>query len=357
MESKKSDIYAVMRRLIGFARKQERHVGKDEVEMLWKDVELRAADERKNLFRRRVRRIVISASAAAACACAAFFGIRMHRGAEAEPLAELVRYAETKELTGGRIMLLTPETEGIEFGDSDADIVYDKDGAVTVNTISLNRPSEGISRLIVPKGKRAKLTLADGTHLWVNSGSRVIFPGKFAENHREIYVEGEVYMDVFHNESSPFTVQTGDFRVKVLGTSFNISAYPGESRSSVVLVGGKVNIADGSGNEVQMAPGQIVKVSAGSAGAPEKVDVEPYVCWVRNTLVCRNESLESVFRKLNLAYDREFVLGPGVSALEVSGKLNLKDSLEDILHTISFSAPINYETSEEKIFVYKEMKI
>lgn len=353
MENGKSDIYAVMRRLIGYAREQERHVGHDEVDILWEGVELRAETERKAIFRKRIRRIVLSSTAAAACICAAVVGTRMHRSTDVEPIAELVRYAVKEDHSTDRIMLLTPEMEGIEFGDSDADIVYESNGAITVNTISLNRPSEGISRLIVPKGKRAMLTLADGTHLWVNSGSRVIFPGKFAENHREIYVEGEVYMDVFRNEGAPFTVQTGDFRVKVLGTSFNISAYPGDKRASVVLVNGKVNIADGSGNEVQMAPGQIVNVRAGSAAAPEKVDVEPYVSWVRNTLVCRSESLETVFRKLNLAYDREFVLGPGVSALEVSGKLNLKDSLEDVLHTISFSAPIYYETSEEKIYVYK----
>lgn len=353
MENGKSDIYAVMRRLIGYAREQERHVGHDEVDILWEGVELRAETERKAIFRKRIRRIVLSSTAAAACICAAVVGTRMHRSTDVEPIAELVRYAVKEDHSTDRIMLLTPEMEGIEFGDSDADIVYESNGAITVNTISLNRPSEGISRLIVPKGKRAMLTLADGTHLWVNSGSRVIFPGKFAENHREIYVEGEVYMDVFRNEGAPFTVQTGDFRVKVLGTSFNISAYPGDKRASVVLVNGKVNIADGSGNEVQMAPGQIVNVRAGSAAAPEKVDVEPYVSWVRNTLVCRSESLETVFRKLNFAYDREFVLGPGVSALEVSGKLNLKDSLEDVLHTISFSAPIYYETSEEKIYVYK----
>ncbi len=342
-----------MRRLIGFARNQERHVGQDEVEMLWEDVELRAAVERKNLSRRRVRRIVLSAAAAAACICATFFGIRTHRGAETEPIAELVKYAEKADCPTDRIMLLTPGMDGIEFGDSDADIVYGTNGSVTVNTISLNRPSEGISRLIVPKGKRARLTLADGTHLWVNSASRVIFPGKFAGNHREIYVEGEVYMDVFHNEAAPFTVQAGDFLVKVLGTSFNVCAYPDEGRSSVILVNGKVNIADEEGNEVSMAPGQIVNMSPGKLGAPEKVDVEPYVCWVRNVLMCSNESLESVFRKLNLAYDREFVLGPGVGTLAVSGKLNLKDSLEDVLHTISFSAPIYYETVEEKIYVYK----
>jgi len=353
MGNGKSDIYAVARRLIGYARKQERHVGQAEVEMLWEDVELRAETERKSMFHRRIRRIALSSTAAAACICAAVIGTRMHRSTEIEPIAELVKYAEERDSATDRIMLLTPEMEGIEFGDSDADIVYEANGAITVNTISLNRPSEGISRLIVPKGKRARLTLADGTHLWVNSGSRVIFPGKFAENHREIYVDGEVYMDVFHNESSPFMVQTGDFRVQVLGTSFNISAYPGEGRASVVLVNGKVNISDESGDEVQMAPGQIVEVSTGSIGVPEKVDVEPYVSWVRNTLVCRSETLESVFRKLNFAYDREFVLGPGVSALEVSGKLNLKDSLEDVLHTISFSAPIYYETVEDKIYVYK----
>ena len=356
MEIRKSDIHGVVRRLIAYARERERHVGLDEVEMLWEDVELRARAERKSMFRKRIRRIVFT-SAAAACLCAAVVGVRMHRSIETEPVAELVKYAEEGDLTSGRITLLTQNMKDIEFVDSDADIIYGEDGTVTVNTISLNHPSEGISRLIVPKGKRAMLTLSDGTHLWINSGSRVIFPGKFAEGHREIYVEGEVYMDVFHNESSPFTVQTGNFRVKVLGTSFNISAYRGENQASVVLVNGKVNISDDNGNEVQMAPGQIVQLNPGGMGAPEKVDVEPYVSWVRNTLVCRNESLENVFRKLNFAYNREFVLGPGVSALEVSGKLNLRGSLEDVLHTISFSAPIYYETVEGKTYVYKETKI
>lgn len=355
MENGKSEILSVARRLVGYAKERERKVSEKEVNLLWEEVELRAEAGRKSLLRKRIRMTIIASTAAAACICAVVVGSRMNADNPGEPLAELAKCAEARDGVGSKTLLVMPGMNGIEIDEQDADIIWSDNGTVSVNTISINQPSdEGFSKIIVPKGKRARLTLADGTHLWVNSGSRVIFPGSFAENHREIYVEGEVYMDVFHNESSPFTVQSGNFRVKVLGTSFNISAYPGENRSSVVLVGGKVNIADESGNEVQMAPGQIVKVKNGNIGAPEKVDVEPYVSWVRNTLVCRNESLETVFRKLNLAYDREFVLGPGVSALEVSGKLNLKDSLEDVLHTISFAAPIYYENSEGKIYVYKD---
>lgn len=355
MENGKPDILAVARKLVAYVKGRERHVDSEEVELLWEDVQIRAGEQRRAASRRRARTVIISVSAAAACVCAVLTLGHFRKESAVEPLSVLAEYADRADAPVDRIMLLSPEMEGIEFGNSNADIIYDPDGTVTVNTISLNRPaSGGLNRLLVPKGKRASLTLSDGTHLWVNSGSRVIFPGKFSSSHREIYVEGEAYMDVAHNAEAPFTVMARDFRIKVLGTSFNVSAYPGGQTSSVVLVGGCVNLSDSEENIVQMAPGQIVNVRTGRMEPAENVDVEPYVCWVRNMLICKDETLENVFRKLNLAYDREFVLGPGVSALQVSGKLNLKDSLEDVLHTISFSAPVYYELSGGKTYVWKK---
>ena len=348
---------SVARRIVAYVKGRERHIDGEEVDLLWEDVQIRAAEERKRLTRRRVRRIFIASSAAAAaCICAVLTLTHWNMDSAVEPLDVLAEYAAAKDETAfDRIMLLNPEMDGIEFGNSNADIIFDEDGTVTVNTIRLNRTATGgLSRLLVPKGKRARLTLSDGTHIWVNSGSRVIFPGKFAQSHREIYVEGEAYMDVAHNEDAPFTVMARDFRVKVLGTSFNVNAYPGGQNSSVVLVNGCVNLSDAEENVVRMEPGQIVNVRTGRLAPAENVDVEPYVCWVRNMMICEDETLENVFRKLNLAYDREFVLGPGVSGLQVSGKLNLKESLEDVLHTISFSAPVYYEASDGKIYVWKQ---
>lgn len=355
MENAKSDILAVARKLVAYVKGRERHVDSEEVELLWEDVQIRAGEQRRMAARRKTKTVLISVFSAAACVCAVLTLGHFRKESTVEPLSVLAEYADVTDAPVDRIMLLTPEMEGIEFGNSDADIVYEDNGTVMVNTISLNRPvSGGYSRLLVPKGRRARLSLPDGTHLWVNSGSRVIFPGRFAAGHREIYVEGEVYMDVAHDADAPFTVMTEEFRVKVLGTSFNINAYPGEPSSSVVLVNGCVNLSDVDDNEVRMAPGQIVNICTGKLGKPEETDVEASVCWVRNMLICHDESLETVFRKLNLAYASDFVLGPGVSGLRVSGKLNLKDSLEDVLHTISFSAPVYYESSDGKIYVWKK---
>ena len=105
---------------------------------------------------------------------------------------------------------------------------------------------------------------------------------------------------------------------------------------------------------MKLAPGQLVDIQTGRLHSPRNVDVEPYICWVKNMLMYVDEPLDKVFRKLNLYYGKEFVLESGVAELQVSGKLDLKEKLEDVLHTISFSAPIYCEEIEGRIFVRKE---
>lgn len=94
---------------------------------------------------------------------------------------------------------------------------------------------EEYNQIIVPKGKRSQIVLADNSKIWINSGSKVIYPRAFEGKYREIYVEGEVYLNVTHDTSKPFIVNTSGFEVRVLGTSFNISAYKnrGKSRSRI----------------------------------------------------------------------------------------------------------------------------
>lgn len=198
------------------------------------------------------------------------------------------------------------------------------------------------------------MTLSDGTHLWVNSGTRVIYPTHFEKEHREIYVEGEVFLDVYRNEKAPFIVRTKDFQVQVLGTSFNVSAYSLEKTSSVVLVKGSVNIKNHNRQQVKLTPGQLVNIHSNQLDAPQNVDVEPYICWIKNILMYTDDPLDKVFRKLNLYYGKEFVLDPEVESMQVSGKLDLKDKLEDVLHTISYSAPIEYKEVGDKIYVRKK---
>ena len=91
--------------------------------------------------------------------------------------------------------------------------------------------------MIVPKGRRAShLVLEDGSKVWVNSGSTFRFPTTFEKNKREVYVDGEIYIEIAKDAERPFFVKTSEMSVRALGTRFNVMAYHDELAQSVVLV-------------------------------------------------------------------------------------------------------------------------
>lgn len=362
MEKRKFKIrHHVARKLIKHAREQERHVTPEELDDLWKRVEEQVFIEKRKNSRRRILYDTMALSAAVIFFCMFWLGKQfIAYYADDDSIVDFAQYTQAEEATNKDIRLLIPGKKEVEVKETDANIIYSQNGTVVVNsdTITQRETQEKereFNQLIIPKGKRTRLTLADGTRLWANSGTRVVYPGHFEKNRREIYVEGEVYLDVFRNENAPFIVRTKDFQIQVLGTSFNVSAYPSEGVSSVVLVEGSVNVKNQQKEQVILAPGQLVDIETGRLHSPRNVDVEPYVCWVKNMLMYVDEPLDKVFRKLNLYYGKEFILESGVAELQVSGKLDLKEKLEDVLHTISFSAPIYCEEIEGRIFVRKKI--
>ena len=120
---------------------------------------------------------IIASTAAAACICAVVVGSRMNADNLGEPLAELAKCAEARDGVGRKTLLVMPGMNGIEIDEQDADIIWSDNGTVSVNTISINQPSdEGFSKIIVPKGKRARLTLADGTHFLRSPDARGVSP-------------------------------------------------------------------------------------------------------------------------------------------------------------------------------------
>ena len=94
--------------------------------------------------------------------------------------------------------------------------------------------------LTVPKGCEFSLTLSDGSHVWLNAGSKLKYPEVFAGDHREVYLEGEAYFEVTRNEQASFSVHTRDMNLQVLGTSFNIKAYPDETETVTTLLSGSI---------------------------------------------------------------------------------------------------------------------
>lgn len=202
-------------------------------------------------------------------------------------------------------------------------------------------------KIVVPDGKRVDIVFSDGTKMYINSGSKVIYPAVFADDKREILVEGEVYLDVAKNPHCPFIVKTKGFDIRVLGTSFNVSAYGKEISASVVLVQGSVVVTTEDKHEVQLKPNQLIDIK-GNQTQVREVDVSEYISWKENMLKINQKHLDEVFSKLALYYGYRIQYSSGVAAMSITGKLDLLPDIKDVLDNLCLSFPLKYTMNESK---------
>ena len=230
------------------------------------------------------------------------------------------------------------------------DVEYDEEGNMKVNdqvlTHSANKQdSIVLSQLSVPYGKRAQITLSDGTVLWVNTGTTVLYPVTFAREKREIYVEGEVYASVMHNKSRPFIIKTKKLDVVVTGTELNVTAYNEDNKIDVVLVDGVVNIKLPKGEPALMQPNHCFTYTD-EACTLYPVDVENYTHWRKGALLLKREPVENILLRLARYYNVTMKLPASVSGITCSGKIELKDDLDEVLSGLSEITSMQYAVKD-----------
>lgn len=357
MESEKVTIQRVMRLLIQYFRKQEKISTAEEVDELWNKIRQKV-DRDRSVSKRRVVFISIATSAAVLLSViwinTKYFSNDTGKSKIVQMASKLALSVDSTK----NILLVMSEEKKIQV-DTDAKVSYSKEGTVAVNSKIIeeqivDREVE-YNQLIVPKGKRTQLFLSDGSKLWVNSGTRVVYPRSFTQKEREIFVDGEVYLEVFHDEKVPFIVKTSGFDVQVLGTSFNVCAYKQLQAATVVLVTGSVDVKDVYNGKSRLKPNQLLSVTSAGIGETKAVDASQYVSWTKGLLVLHAEPLGVVFNKLNLYYGQEIEFDQSVKDIPLSGKLDLKDQIEDVIRLISKTAPISYSIQDNKIKVKKRI--
>ncbi|MBC5641648.1 FecR family protein [Parabacteroides sp. BX2] len=274
-------------------------------------------------------------------------------------IAELIKPKTPTE----EVQLLITDKKPILITETESDIRYEQTGKLTVNekiikeeaTVSqTDAPfSEKplYSQLIVPKGKRSTLTFSDGTSLWVNAGSRVIYPEKFDAKKREIYVDGEVFLQVSPNKDCPFIVKTKKMDIQVLGTSFNVMAYEEDKQQSVVLVEGEVKIKSDNKEQTYLTPNDQFLYKEGKTEI-KKVDATDYTSWKDGYYKSRSETLPCILDRLSRYYGKEIYYEPNIENVLCTGKLDLKDDLDLVLSWLTSTAPVNYELKNGCYFVY-----
>ena len=204
------------------------------------------------------------------------------------------------------------------------------------------------SKLIVPDGKRSFLVLADGSKVWINSGTELEFPTEFSGKTREIKVDGEIYIDVVRSDKQPFIVHTSNLDVQVFGTRFNVSAYTSDKTSSVVLVNGKVEVKARDNKSIRMNPNEMVEFRDGSINK-ENVDVSLYTSWVEGVFIFDRTPASELFKKVGRYYNVSFENVE--SDKRITGKLYLSENLQDVLSSISLLTGKEYTIENNNISV------
>ena len=206
--------------------------------------------------------------------------------------------------------------------------------------------------LSIPRGGEFRYELADGTRVWLNAESELRFPETFGGGERRVYVKGEVFFDVAHDEAHPFVVSTGRGDVRVLGTRFNLTDYAGTPLAAT-LVEGRIRFHTPDGRDYDVRPSQQLTFDeAGGTVDVQTVDVSVYTAWVDHQFVFRNQSLEDILTTLSRWYDFHPVFADdSLRDIRLSGRLYRGDDIRVLLDSYERAAGIRFVIRGENILV------
>lgn len=255
----------------------------------------------------------------------------------------------TLTLGNGRVVDLGASEDGALAQQGGSNV--SKQQSLLVYEAAKNGEPPVINKLSVPKGEQYRLVLPDGTRVWLNAASELQFPSSFAGGQRLVTLEGEGYFEVAANAAQPFVVQTGGPQIEVLGTHFNVKAYPDEPGTQTALLEGSVRVVAGNGNSRVMQPGEIATVSAGrEISVARDPDVTQAVAWKEGLFVFRNADISVILREIGRWYDVEVVYEGPVTHRRFTGKVSRKYSLSETL-SVLLASNLHFRQEGKKIIV------
>ncbi len=208
--------------------------------------------------------------------------------------------------------------------------------------------------LTTPRGGQFRITLPDGTKVWLNAASSLHYPTAFTENERKVSITGEAYFEVAKNEEKPFRVAINATNtIEVLGTSFNVNAYTDEDYISTTLLTGLVRVRNGTGQAV-LKPGQQAHATAAQPFVQvlEHADISKAIAWKNGLFNFQDVDLKEVMQQLSRWYDIEVVYERGIPELQFIGEIDRSMPLSEVLKGLQMSG-VNFRLEQgRRLLVY-----
>ena len=250
------------------------------------------------------------------------------------------------------------DSDTLELKNSDGLIVGKQMGnRIIYNPSSASATiSSHINTIEVPYGKRFELELSDGTQILLNSGSVISYPEVFLEDSiRKVSLSGEAYFNVTHDENHPFLVEAEDLNIKVLGTSFNVSAYPEDQTTDVVLVRGSVGMFEDQHalkKENILSPGFKGSFNRKSKNiSQQEVETDVYTSWRDGRIVFRNMSFGNILKKLERRFGYKIEIENERLEKEEFNANFGRQSLPEILESFKKIYGIQYEIENDRVLI------
>lgn len=257
--------------------------------------------------------------------------------------------------------------------------------------VQYSADSSAYTVIISPKGQRTQVVLPDNSKVWLNSNTTIKYPSNFNQKDRRVYIDGEAFFDVTHNQSKPFIVNTTAFNIKVYGTTFNVSAYKLDNTIETTLVKGKISITGikingEKASEIILKPNESFKfikneqledkklkaeLNSSSESAhvnkttsavsseselpqvvlAHNVNVEPIIGWKEGKLFFDNETFESLSTKFERRYDvKIYFEDKRVANLKYTGVFE-KENINQALDALKLTTPFEYKMNLKEIYI------
>ncbi|MBX2924122.1 MAG: FecR domain-containing protein [Chitinophagaceae bacterium] len=209
---------------------------------------------------------------------------------------------------------------------------------------------EAIHMLTTPVGGQFQVTLNDNTKVWLNAESTLRYPAAFHSNERRVELSGEAYFEVAHNAKAPFKVVLADSdTVAVLGTHFNVQAYPKEKEKTITLVEGKV-LVQNDRHKAVLAPGMQAVIQDDTIATATNIDIEEATGWKEGLFVFHDAPIEQIMTQVARWYNAKIVY-QGDFKQQFNATISRGEPLEKLLRLLQLNGYVKFKTENNIIYV------
>lgn len=214
--------------------------------------------------------------------------------------------------------------------------------------------SGGRSEIVVPKGQIKNILLPDGTLVFLNSDTKFSYNSNLGKKNREVFLEGEAYFNVTYNSSKPFIVHTCENEIKVIGTAFNVKAYPGGNIHQTSLERGKIMISYKNEESLMLNANQTYLLirDSNSSKVFNTEKVEEYSSWTEGRIILRNHRFSDIAKDLERSHKVIFdIQKKEILNTRYTGEFSRNDDISKILEIISLTSHFNFEITRDTIII------